>query len=193
MTSDHDGTGEALDALDPSDEEALSRALIAAIRPEPIADQRHEALIEAALLDPLAEPSADERARADGLRAALETGSTDPDADLARALAAAFRPAPADAGALATRRAVLTALPRSKVIAVAFAATAALSLAAGVALVLAPAARDRHVEVELAESRSLSPLFAREPEKTESERLDRIVAVRSRELRDNRFAAWGVR
>ena len=193
MTSNHDGTAEELDALDPSDEEALARALVAAVRPEPIADERHEALLEAALLDPLAEPSADERARADGLRAALETGSADPDADLARALAVAFRPAAADAGALATRRAVQSALPRSKVIAVAFAATAALSLAAGVALVLAPAARDRGVEVEFAESRSLSPLFAREPETNASERLDRIVAVRSRELRDNRFASWGVR
>jgi hypothetical protein len=193
MTSDHDGTAEARGALDPSDEEALARALVAAIRPEPIADERHERLLEVALLDPLAEPSADERARANRLRAALETGSADPDAELARALAVAFRPAPADAGALATRRAVLSALPRSKVIAVTLAATAALSLAAGVALVLSPAARDRGVEVELAESRSLSPLFAHERDTTESERLDRIVTVRSRELRDNRFATWGVR
>jgi hypothetical protein len=192
MTSD-DGTAAPLDALDPSEEEALARALVAAIRPEPISVERHEAILEGALLDPLADPSADERARADRLRAALETGAADPDADLARALAAAFRPAPAEAGALATRRAMRSALPRPKVIAVAFAATAALSLAAGVALVLAPAAPDPGTEVQLAESRSLSPLFAREPSTSESERLDRIVAVRSRELRDNRFATWGVR
>jgi hypothetical protein len=193
MTSDHDGTAEALDALDPSEEEALSRALVAAVRPEPISDERHQVLLEGALLDPLADPSADERERAEALRAALETGAPDPEADLARALAAAFRPAAADAGALATRRAVHGALPRSKVIAIAFAATAALSLAAGVVLVLSPRAHEPSVEPELAESRSLSPLFARAPHTTESERLDRIVAVRSRELRDNRFASWGVR
>ena len=37
-----------------------------------------------------------------------------------------------------------------------------------------------------------TPLFAGAPLASESERLDRIVSVRSRELRDNRFARWGV-
>ena len=48
MTSDHDGTAEARGALEPSDEEALARALVAAIRPEPLADERHETRLEAA-------------------------------------------------------------------------------------------------------------------------------------------------
>lgn len=46
----------------------------------------------------------------------------------------------------------------------------------------------------LAQSRSLSPLFAETLEPaTPTERIDRIYAVRSKELRQNRFATWRVR
>jgi hypothetical protein len=72
-------------------------------------------------------------------------------------------------------------------------ATAALALAAGLVLVVSRGPEVAHRPSELAESRSLSPLFAHEAGSGASERLDRIVAMRSRELRDNRFASWGVR
>jgi len=193
MKSDHDDGAEALEALDPDEEAALLRALRSVFRPESIRQECHEALLETALLDPFAEPTAEERARAEELRAALAGGTPHQEADLARQLAAAFRAAPAGVAAKAAQRASERALPRGKVVQVAFAATVVLSLAAG-ALLLVRGVPERAPELApLAESRSLSPLFARAPEASASERLDRIVAVRSRELRDNRFATWGVR
>jgi hypothetical protein len=193
MKDDSDENAQALPELDAAEEAALAEALRASVRPGELTHERHQALLEAALLDPLAEPTEHERAAAAELRAALERNAPHTDAELARALAAAFRPLPAGhAAAAATERAVSRALPRPKVIAIAFAATAALSLAAGFLLFVGAHGESTGTRPELAESRSLSPLFARQPIESESERLDRIVLVRSRELRDNRFASWGV-
>ncbi|GMV12886.1 MAG: hypothetical protein AMXMBFR56_11100 [Polyangiaceae bacterium] len=91
---------------------------------------------------------------------------------------------------------------RAKVLVIAFGsvATAAVALAASWFLVIAPALRDGP-GAELAEqaqalavSRSTAAMF---PEKFEpgatTARVDRIALARSRELRSNRYALWGVR
>ena len=73
-------------------------------------------------------------------------------------------------------------------------AAVVLAAAACLALVLGRSLR-RPDAVPLAASRSSQELFA-EPFPREgggSARVDRVAAVRSRELRDNRFARWGVR
>ncbi|HMA92859.1 MAG TPA: hypothetical protein VKP30_09240 [Polyangiaceae bacterium] len=74
-----------------------------------------------------------------------------------------------------------------------------LALAAGVALwftaVQPPATKSERAPVsELARTRSLSPMFAETLEQpTPTERIDRIYAVRSKELRHNRYTLWRVR
>ena len=78
-------------------------------------------------------------------------------------------------------------------------AAATLALAAGIALwlmhleepKLTATAEQRE---QLVQSRSVAPLFAETfDSKTPTERIDRIVAIRSRELRQNRYATWSVR
>jgi hypothetical protein len=180
--------------LDPAEEAALARALVSAIRPEPLPIGRHEALIDAALIDPVAEPSEEERSAAEALRRALEGQGEPADAALAKALRAATRQATELEARRATRNALARGLGRPRAVAWAVGASAALSLAAAFALVFSSAVpSEREAAPELAESRSLSPLFAHQAGSSTSERLDRIVAVRSRELRGNRFAGWGVR
>jgi hypothetical protein len=43
------------------------------------------------------------------------------------------------------------------------------------------------------QSRSTAPLFRVGSEGATSSRIDRIASARSRDLRDNRYAQWGVR
>jgi hypothetical protein len=74
----------------------------------------------------------------------------------------------------------------------------ALALAAAFTLVWFPAAKraDKPIDVasELALSRSLAPLFADNvPHGTSTDRIDRIVMARSRDLRHNRDLSWRVR
>ncbi len=45
----------------------------------------------------------------------------------------------------------------------------------------------------LAQSRSTAPLFQADSAGAASSRIDRIASARSRDLRDNRYALWGVR
>lgn len=175
--------------LDPSEEAELLEALEAAVRPEALSDARNERLIQFAFEEPPAEPDEAEFADAEALRQALELRGEVPEAALALALRHAVLPASELESKGAAQRA-LTALPRPRRVLVLVAATTALSLAAGLALVLSPA--EPQAVPGLAESRSLSPLFEGAQVTSESERLDRIVSVRSRELRDNRFARWGV-
>ena len=194
-----------LPALAPEEERALWGALVSAYRPEAPEHEVHAALVEAALVDPLAPATPEELSQATALRDALDRGGTGADIELARDLTAAFRPPTAGAGKSASLRAVARALPPGKAVRIAFATSAALALAAGIALLFYPATSEqRAAHFDFAESRSLSPLFARDLQAAAagrsegsdrpgtSERLDRIVAVRSRELRDNRFATWGV-
>jgi len=86
---------------------------------------------------------------------------------------------------------------RGNVVYAAFGATS-LVLAAAAALVLsfgglaresAPAAPP----LALAKPRSAAPLFEGHFDSNTTARVDLIASVRSRDLRDNRYAAWGVR
>lgn len=189
MNRDRDDGLEATPPLDPAEQAELEAALVAAARPATLDERRHLALLDHALLDPLAEPSPEELRAASELRRALDEGSSRGDAALARALSSAFYPGGELEARRASARELARALPKRRLAGLGVAA--ALALAAAAALRFSPAGEAP--TPELATSRSLSPLFARDAVPTQSARLDRIVAVRSRELRDNRFASWGVR
>jgi hypothetical protein len=78
-------------------------------------------------------------------------------------------------------------------------ATAVLALAAGVTLWMNRSLRPESYTAlanaeQLVQSRSVAPLFAETfGQATTTQRIDRIYAVRSRELRHNRYATWRVR
>jgi len=171
--------------------------LISAWRPQDIDPQLNELLIQQALEDPLAEPSREELAEAEALRAALETNTPHPDAELARALRAANTPAEISVERVPAlvERATAT---KGNVIFVTFgAASLALAAAAALMLVFQPSQRapaPSTVGSSYALSRSTAPLFESKFERQEtSRRVDRIASARARELRANRYAAWGVR
>lgn len=158
---------------------------------------------------PDAPPSEEELTASARLRDALEDPSQalgqNPDADLARALALAHAPRdidPQEHKAI-VERAIVEGTRRAKkantqqrgvVIRVTFAMGAIVAVAASILLffnmrVPAPAV------LELAVTRSTQSLF---PERFpqvggESARIDRIAMARSADLRENRFARWGVR
>ena len=158
--------------------------------------------------DPDAPPSEEERAASDRLRDALADPSrANADADFARAIAVAHTPRELDASehlaiverALApkehARRGDGRARGRGIVVRVAFGVTAAVALAAGVAFVVG-APRPAAFAAQLATTRSTQPLFGSEKFPAtggESARIDRIAMARAGDLRDNRFARWGVR
>lgn len=153
--------------------------------------------------DPDAPPSEEELTASARLRDALEDPSKpSPEADLARALALAHSPRdidPKEHKAIVDR-AIIEGARRAKkqqrgvVIRVTFGVSAIVAVAASVLFVFnlrapAPAA------MALAVTRSTQPLF---PERFpqvggESARIDRIAMARSADLRENRFARWGVR
>lgn len=161
--------------------------------------------------DPDAPPTEEERARAAELRSALDAkpGSNE-DADLARALRAAWSPSelPADRhrgileGALA--RSAGAGHPsrsprRARVLRVAFGAAAVVALAAGVAAVVRTESPPEGVSYDTAAaaatSRSTQPLFTEAFARRggESSRIDWIALARQSDLRDNEFARWGAR
>ena len=153
--------------------------------------------------DPDAPPTDEERAGAERLRTALEEpGLRNEDADLARALSAAW--SPRDLSGDAHRALVERALVqrdrrrRRTVIRVSFAASAVLALAAAVLLVLRSDRQPpetRVVAAAVAVSRSTQGLFPDRFPATggETARIDRIAMARATDLRDNEFAKWGVR
>jgi hypothetical protein len=156
--------------------------------------QRHRALLERALdrgLGTEAEPALE------------ELPAEKPDAELVAALRAAVSPQPLDpARAEQILRGSLGAAPRRKpsnlVFAVFGAVSGGLALAAVLLLVLRSALPERlHGRTAahaLARSRSTAPLFSEKFRvEDSSERIERIALVRARELRNNRFAGWGVR
>lgn len=189
--------------LDEQEAERWLGALRAAFSPTPIATARHERILREALADPLAEASLEEQREADALRLALERGGDHEQARLARALNHALGAPAAEAGATerALEKALAARAPRSNVVWVAFGLTASgLALAASVALLIgsaqrsAPVASSLTAREELASSRSLAPLLSGDAAQlSASERMDRIASVRAKELRQNRYAAWGVR
>jgi hypothetical protein len=103
-----------------------------------------------------------------------------------RAVAWQARPAPRRGGQL---------------IRVTFGVAAALSVAAAIVLVIQRPERAAMDEASVAEVAPLAPVRSTQPLFHEpfaraggaSDRIDRIAMARSSDLRDNRFALWGVR
>jgi hypothetical protein len=155
--------------------------------------------------DPDAPPTEEELAAAEALALALETNESD-DALYAEALRAAHEPhdLPTERLDFLVERALDAELPRrrGRVIRVAFGgagAVAALAMAAAAMLFL------RTQQADHATSPAAAPTFAAARSSQElfdepfprtggtSERVDRIASARGRDLRANRYAAWGVR
>jgi hypothetical protein len=193
----------ALDDREDAGEAALLLALAAAAMPRDLDPRAHEVILAKVLDDPLAEPSPAEVEAAARLRASLDPASgvtaLGDGAGLARALRAAYRPAPIDSerNERLVARALGPSRRRTRGLVVGLAS--ALALAAGVALVVrasGPVAPAR-AAASLIRSRSTAELFdAAEPfprSGGESTRIDRIASAREADLRANRFAAWGAR
>lgn len=191
--------------LDPAEERRLSELLRNALAPRDLDPARHEWLLLAALEDPFAPASADELIESERLRQALDGHGDHPDLALARALASAFAPEPsAPLPSIVPEAGLAHAAPRtparrkSNLIALRFAGGGA-ALAAAAALLLAILPRPRPESTPdlpafaLAQSRSTAPLFQTDSAGAASSRIDRIASARSRDLRDNRYALWGVR
>ena len=190
-----------LPELDAEAERHLSALLRHAFAPGEIDPARHERLLLAALKDPFAPASAEELVESERLRQALDGQGDHDDLRLARALSAAFSPS-VDRPVLDPQLAVRTADAKrsGQVIFYRFAGVAtALAVAAAVLLRLtpvsqesAPPAADLAV-LALAQSRSTAALFPADSAGAPSQRIDRIASARGRDLRDNRYALWGVR
>jgi hypothetical protein len=194
--------------LPPEEETELLARLRAAFRPSELDPEVHEQLLAVALEDPFAPASEAELLESQRLRQALEEGSSHPDAEVLRALGAPF--AALDEAALeralsaAERAPQSTRPPRRNVVYLVFGAgSAALAAAAAFALLFAGSPRSEPssassavVAPKLVQARSTADLFD-EHERFETSgttaRMDRIASARSRDLRDNRYAAWGVR
>jgi hypothetical protein len=193
--------------LPPGEEAELLALLEAALRPSELDPGVNERLIERALEDPLAPPSPEELVESARLRDALALGTEDDDARVLRALQASFGGVSEDDDA--ARRAVDRALgsvtkpKRSNVVYAVFGAASAVVAAAAAALLLfgtlsrsasAPAAGASAPTAALVKPHSTAPLFEERFETGDtSARMDLIASARSRELRDNRYATWGVR
>jgi hypothetical protein len=144
-------------------------------------------------------PTVDELAEAQGLARALEGQGASPHDLLIEALRAAHNPAPLD---LARHEEILVqafmeARPAGRVMVFPGRRRAwAGALAAAACLVLALGHTFRRpAPVALVASRSTQGLFSEQFPRYggHSARVDRISGVRVRELRENRFASWGVR
>ncbi len=163
--------------------------------------------------DPDAPPSEEELREAEALRLALEDAEKPgiEAADFARAVALAHAPrAMSREEHQVIVQKALERMPQAPRVSrlrarVVLAVAAALPLAAAFALYVGAAGRvSRSAPAEpllaqatarIAHVRSTQPLF-REPfpqRGGESARVDRIAAARASDLRDNRFARWGVR
>jgi hypothetical protein len=153
-----------------------------------------------------APPSEEELRAAERLRASLEPGHAElgstPDAELAQAVRSAARPSRLSSEQhqrILDRS--LTARPKGKVIYVVFGGAASLAaMAASVALFMmrgnAPSSSaSLEAPATMAISRSTAELFPEGIPVTggTSDRIDRIAYARAQDLRENRFARWGVR
>ncbi len=204
---------EELRALLEKGDYELADGLRAAYRPADLDASDNDALIAAALGLPATDAPASlaEREAGARLREAIEhpraDGRDEPEVELLDALVAAHRPR--DIDPLRNELLITRALKRSSERtatrrALPFVTAAVLgvaAMAAGVAMYLAPPA-DKPVASNvsapaLQRSRSTADLFdAATPFPRvggESARVDRIANARAAELRDNRFALWGVR
>jgi hypothetical protein len=189
--------------LAPELEAELAEALRSAFAPAPLSPERHAEILALALEDPFAPASAEELRESERLRRALDEGDeSHPDALLARALKAAAEPAALAAEAEGRARAGVVAAadrPRTRGNVV-YASFGALALAAAAlfalwfALPQSKPVTSAAARPALVQSRTTGALF-REPFEPgqATARIDRIAASRSRELRENRYALWGVR
>jgi hypothetical protein len=186
----------------------LLGALEAAWRPGELDSATNERLIEMALEDPLAPATEEELAESARLRDALAQGAPHEAVLTLAMLRASFEGSDASQPLLEStvEQAVHDALgvpapapaapkPRANVVFAVFGATsAALAAAALLLLFVGTASRSAPEQVSLNRPRSTTPLFS---ERFDTEgttaRMDAIASARSRDLRDNRFASWGVR
>ncbi len=194
--------------LPPDEEAAVLGALEAAWRPAELDPAVNERLLEMALEDPFAEPSEEELIESGRLREALERGTPHADASLLAVLGASFT-AP-NAGVnhnSAVERAVagalggpVTAKPkRTNVVYASFGAVSAVLAVAAAALLFVGLSRSTPmpsaaVQNELVRPHSTAAMFADRFETGDTTaRMDLIASSRGRDLRDNRYASWGVR
>jgi len=156
--------------------------------------------------DPDAPPSEAEVAAALELRRSLDQGRPGPggnaDWELVEAVRAAASPtAISEARHRRILENALSRKPRGRVIYLAFGGVASLAaMAAALAIVVKgperePVAVRAFPESPMAVSRSTVELFRAgiPAEGSTSDRVDRIAYARARDLRENRFARWGVR
>jgi hypothetical protein len=199
--------------LPPEEEAAVLALLAAAWRPSELDPRVNQRLIEMALEDPFAEPSPEELVESARLRDALERGTPNEDASLLRALAAGTGAGTGrENDDTASDRALQAALgdppqpasrPRPNVVYALFGGGSALLAAAAAVTLLIGSTRNgapgASVTVGVAPSAYVVPhstasLFSERFETGDTTaRMDRIANERRRDLRDNRYAAWGVR
>ena len=198
--------------LPPAEAAAWLSALEAAWRPGELDPAVGERLLEMALEDPLAPPSEEELIESARLRDALAQGAPSADAALLRALGAPFAAdAPSASETAVVDRALRAAIAsqpeqtqpaapprRSNVVYAVFGAGSALLAAAAAAVLFVGTMRSSAPApvqaAAYAEPRSTAPLFSDRFETGDTTaRMDVIASARSRDLRDNRYAAWGVR
>ena len=194
--------------LSAQEEAELLEALEAALRPTELAEDVNERLIESALEDPLAPPSEQELVESARLRDAVEQGTPHEDAGMLAALRAPFaEPSDDDVGEAAALRALEAALGaapkserrRSNVVYAVFGASSAIVAAAAAALLFLPALSKSGAPAASADAGALvkphstAPLFTDRFETGDTTaRMDLIATTHGHDLRDNRYAAWGV-
>jgi hypothetical protein len=198
--------------LAPAQLSQLLEALEAALRPAELDSATNERLIEMALEDPFAPAREEELAESERLRDALERGAPHEAVATLAVLRAAFEASDASEPLIEStvNQAVQEALGsvpapaslppkrRGSVVFAVFGATsAALAAAAVLLLFVGTASRsapEPSAAASLTKPRSTAPLFS---ERFDTEgttaRMDAIASARSRDLRDNRYASWGVR
>jgi hypothetical protein len=190
---------------------------------KPANDAESVRLGGAQVSEPDAPPSEEEMVASDALRRALENPSLPNEAaELARAVSLAHRPRPLDAALHAEllENALRGAekLPGrkgGKVVRVFFGVSAALAVAASVALVVGTMEKDEAPAASILapavvasspyRARSTQPLFsepfdaplakadARSRPSSGSARVDRIAIARASDFRENEFSRWGAR
>jgi len=140
-------------------------------------------------------PSEEEIRESERLRDALEGKGSSDDAELLESVRSAAAPKPLDPKALDALAdgAVATMRPRRGGVVVRVAFGASVLVAAAAAVVIFVTRGPAAPAPELARARSTQPLFHDfDLQGGESARIDRIVVARAADLRENRFARWGV-
>ena len=183
--------------------------MLAAHSPQPLKVERHRQIIRDALTphqspaevqieDPFAAPTDDEFFAAEASRERIESDSID------KLLCAAHSPrglAPRVASNVrkaALSRMVDSRQPKNKAYWLVLSATTSVAVSAlwwysSFWQLINKANVDREAHVTLVQSRTTGSLFSQPfNASTNSERIDKIATVRQKELRNNRFALWGL-